>query len=376
MNTTANPIDNDPELKNPATGQGPEIATIDSQRNQAPSDAEETAQCPDCGSTTPWRMSSWCPDCGYYPAIDARVNGDNEVKEVVEEVVESNEPKPWPFLKKMNVGIFSIFAFTLFVRIFYHYADADRGLWTLIQSVSGLLVAGGAQALTAIYASKENQQYSLLSAVINPIDVWSPSFQKNVFQNRLCALIWGATATILAFAMIGGLTQDHFFKAFEQNKAQFNVLEEIVNATNGITGDEEVEEPNMVGALTDEESIDELNADNKNIINCAVYGYMTSGGETITRILLAAPQDDELKHVGILTAEQLGEDKTAALTNILLTLEMPSTDVETSFSATWVDPSFTISIQHDGFDAFGNLKNVRLPEEKEEETEGDTEEDS
>lgn len=363
MNTNTSPIDNTLDLENPTLEQKPDVATPVTLHDKASIDLE-LPQCSDCGSTTPWRMSSWCPDCGYYPAIDARVNGDNEAKEAVEEVeIESDEPRPWSFLKKMNVGIISIFAFTILVRTFYHYADADRGLWTLIQGLAGIVTACSAQALTAIYASKENQQFSLISAVINPIEVWGPSFQNNVFQNRLCALIWGVTTAVLAFAMIGGLTEDHFFKAFEQNTAQFNVLEEIVDTTNVTQNDEEGGEGQLVGAMPDEQS-EELDAGDENITNCAVYGYMTSGGESISRILLAANKDDEMVHVAILTAEQLGEDKTAALSNILLTLEVPETTVQTSFSATWVDPSFTISVQHDGLDAFGNLKNARLPEKK------------
>ena len=328
---------------------------------------DEAPQCPGCGSTTPWGMSSWCPECGYYPAISSQA-----VNEVQEEKVDDDETEPpqqWPFFKKLNVGIFAIFVFTMLVRQFYFYADADRGLWTLIQAVAGIVTAGTAQVITTIYASKENHSYSLSSAIINPFDVWGPSFENGVWQNRLCALIWGVTATVLAFAMIGGLTEGHFFKAFKRNKAEFNIVEEIVRATEtSEAGDEEDQDANP--GLEGLEELQE-EADKKEVLSCAIYGFMTSGGEDITRVLLAAEKEGVVQHVGILTAEQLGQEKTAALNNIFKTLEMPSTEVKTSFVAQWVEPSFTIAVEHDGFDAFGNLQNARLPEKKEDKEDSD-----
>ena len=333
----------------------------------ADSTDEDSPQCPDCGSTTPWGMSSWCPECGYYPAIADRAF--NEVEEVVEvDEDAAQQPKQWSFLQKLNVGIFTLCVFTMVIRTLYFYMDADRGLWTLIQSVAGISTAAIAQAMTAIYAAKDNDRYSLWSAIINPLDIWVSSVENNVYQNRLCAVIWGITAAVLAFALIGGLTEDHFFKAFERNKASFNVAEEIGKVTEAITGEENLDGDSTLGVATGDVAADELDpAEQQHILSCTIYGFMTSGGEKITRVLLAAERDGEMQHVGILSAKALGKKKTAALTNILKSLQMPSTEVKTSFVAKWVDPSFTIAVEHDGFDSFGSLINTRLPEEKEEE---------
>ncbi|MEO2019199.1 MAG: hypothetical protein ABGZ53_33100 [Fuerstiella sp.] len=60
--------------------------------NPETTEAEATATCIRCQTSEAWGESSWCPVCGYYPAVDGTdVDGKSwadDLPEVPEEEVE------------------------------------------------------------------------------------------------------------------------------------------------------------------------------------------------------------------------------------------------------------------------------------------------
>ena len=106
--------------------------------------------CPRCHTTSSWGENSWCPDCGYYPIVDAgAAKGESwsdrlpEVPKEAEDTRTALESIPMWFWG-MIAGIVGITLFSVAIRVCLPGEEGEsvRGTITLVWAVKNLVLHG------------------------------------------------------------------------------------------------------------------------------------------------------------------------------------------------------------------------------------------
>ena len=64
---------------------------LESQEVQTTTDSTAAETCPRCHTTQPWGQASWCPCCGYYPAVDGAAAGGASWADALPEAPQEQE---------------------------------------------------------------------------------------------------------------------------------------------------------------------------------------------------------------------------------------------------------------------------------------------
>ena len=129
--------------------------------------------CPKCHTTKPWKASSWCPDCGYYPGVsDALPESERAATELMNAPAEAatDQPLMAPWLVRAIAIPSMIIVGSMLVRVYFNYFGGERGLIALAMFVIGSLAVIIAHLKTSFAAFNDKADICLLYTSPSPRD--------------------------------------------------------------------------------------------------------------------------------------------------------------------------------------------------------------
>jgi hypothetical protein len=321
----------------------------------APQSQKSGQGCANCESTDDWGHSSWCPRCGWYPALNTCVEVDP-----VEDEVEQEQPLEWYEIIPLwgwgvGAGEVALIVLSIFARITTDTVSGERGHWALIQLFIGFCALMAGQAWAYMYAVMKSSDFGPADIFFQPLAIWGPSnriLPKSV--PRLAMALWGATAAFLAVAVIGGINYNAMFEdwGFEE-QAQANMVHEIVRQAREADGEESLEDAmnDFVGDEEKEEVI--VETENK---DCLIIGYIGESPEKFTGLALATLVKGKLQYVGTVFNGIPKEDR-AILADRMATLGRDRSFVKAKVAANWLQPKLMCRINCQGMTKRNKLKN-------------------
>lgn len=389
------------------------------------SEPSSSSGCPSCGSTEPWGFASWCPNCGYYPALKMTVGGGSGQAAPTGAAAsnEANEITDWRDLFPrwsliMGAGVVLIIVGSFIPRLAIDPESDGRFLWAMGQIGLGAALFFSAHLMSYLFAAAKTDSIGPFDAFLRPLAVWQPTFKllpQTATRVRLAA--WGLAAILAALTVVDGIPWASFFEGTAKKKP--NTMKKVVamarnGAKNG-NGSESLEESMKEFTGTAEEDkaksadgsddgegegnkkdekdkdadkgekskddkkkgeekkedekkgdqeakIDDEQAPKGESIECVIFGYMPDRSNGIGVLLLAAPVDGQLRFVCTITAESVPDQLRSELTAKLKKLPRDKPFVKTSLTAKWVQPVVICKIQHDGWTRDKKLKQAEFVE--------------
>lgn len=322
----------------------------------APQSPKTGQGCANCESTADWGQSSYCPRCGWYPALNTCVEVDP-----VDDDVEQEQPLEWYEVIPVwgwvvGSGEVALIVLSIFARITTDTVSGERGYWALTQLFVGVCSLMVGQAWAYMYAVMKSSDYGPADIFFQPLAIWGPS--NRILPKsapRLAMAVWGATAAFLAVAVIGGINYNAMFEdwGFEE-QAQPNMVHEIVRQAREGEGDESLEEAinDFVG---DEEDQEEVIVETENM-DCLIIGYIGDSPKEFTGLVLATLVKGKLKYVGTVFTGIPKEDR-EILADRMATLGRDRPFVKAKVAANWLQPTLMCRINCEGLTKRKKMKN-------------------
>ena len=316
----------------------------------------KTSPCPKCGSTEPWGFASWCPTCGYYPALGTIV--DEKAKPV------AHEPEPEvlsyrDLLQKVPrwvwgcaLGIVGILFANLALGLAFSEGTPVRQ-WCIVCELglagSFLFALHIAALLYAVPRSDKIGPFDLFS---KPFALWRTTFQDLPLTWRRVTLgAWASAAMTGTSILNGGVSYDWIWKSdwgFER-KAQANLVQAIVQqARQQKGGAESLEEAmnDFAGEEQDAEKESTATPEMTILTDCLVIGYTLTPEDTLGTLLLAAAPNGKLLFVGRVTADAIPQNVQSELMRRLRQIRQAQPFLKCNTSGQWVRPQVMCRITH------------------------------
>lgn len=373
--------------------------------------------CPRCHSLRPWGGASWCPDCGYYPAVDKNSGSSwaDDLPEAPQEVVADDrsalESIPgWFWL--MIAGVVAIGGFSIAIRLNYPEDDGPRGTIATAMLFIGFLVMAVAHTIAGVIAMKSDRRLNVYDILISWFAVWQPTIiQLPKRCERVLAMVWGTFAMIAAMTIIGGIDYGAPFRGHEgvdikpmnvvgtvaaaaasqaqqqgdpnaslgealgdlqQQVDQANggmipgggAPASMTDALNGI-GDVPGDLQNLEGSLANADGLlngglenlteEEAQTAQKRTLESYIYGVVTDRNSVPTSLLFAANTQGKDQHVAEIATKDLDRDIFRKIAMRLYKETQRTPEVESTRKAVWVKPVLTCRLTFFGFTESGEL---------------------
>ena len=324
--------------------------------------------CAICHSTKPWGESSWCPDCGFYPKLDAVVKSNPELQKTVEDKPEVETPTgpveeelATQWIVQLMLGIAIVIAITMAIRVLYHYIDGTRGIWTIGQVVAGFIGLCAAQIAAANHSMAKRANTSLMDAVNEPIEVWKSTFEElPQGKERLFLGAWSLTAIVSAILIIGGVNSQMIFGNTKVVKKKPDNVMAVANLSSGVSKNLQPDEEGLIESLQEEE-LEEPLPDAAKPLTCQIYGFMEDGDPSgVGRILLCSKIKGRLSHVATISVKRLPERVKNNLYNYLDGLRVDSSSIDTRYRGNWVNPIAAADIKFKEWSASDTMVKPKL----------------
>lgn len=314
--------------------------------------------CPNCGSREPWGAASWCPDCGYYPALGGRSLRS------AEEVGDGNSQAAWETLDDgpanlmeaipawawtAMAGSLLILLANVGARILLPLEPSHRTLLTLLEFSAGMIAAGLSHGSTYLFAACKTDKFGPFDYFMRPIEIWKPTFAKMPEgSRRVWGMAWGTTAVLAALLIMAGFSFESLFDdwGFEKREAPNIVHETVKNARKKGQSDEDLE-----GAMKKFAGEGELEDATELLeTQCVILGYTKSEKGELESVILGSAPQGRLAFVGLLSQTDIAEKHRAGLLKKLQVLdELDSCYVKRGVpldQAVWVAPKLLCRIEH------------------------------
>jgi hypothetical protein len=299
--------------------------------------------CPDCGSKTPWGGQTWCPDCGYYPRLNTRL-----APEVSSPPAENPQPAgllaatpQWAWA--LGGGVLAIAALSAVVGQSLPEEGSARMWWSLGQVAVCVIALGVAHGSAFVKALAFSTKFGPFDFLMKPIGIWQPALRELPEGAwRLWCGSWGLAGIASALVLVGGLRYSALFDdwGFKQraNKNLVHAVTEqarqkreggadsLQGALDEFTGKEDEEKKKQALAKL-------LAAD------CIVVGYAKAGQDDFAALVLATLVDGKLRCVARISARDIPQEARAEIGPRLAGLERKDPFVETTQTATWLEPT-------------------------------------
>lgn len=325
-------------------------------------ESKETSACPKCGSTEPWGLASWCPNCGYYPAL-----GICTVEKPVELDQQAEEAKPiWELVPAwawtLAAGIVAVVALSVAGRIVTPDKSWARTWWALAQCAAGLLVFSVGHGWAYYVAIMESDKFGVLDFLMKPLGLWRNSLRKlPEAAPRLWLASWGGMAAVCALAIVGGIRYSAIFEDWGvRGRAQHNLVHEITQRAREQEGDSRSLEEAVKDFAGEEEAAEAKAAEVVHeTIDCVVIGYTKKEGDTeFESLLLASLVKENLEYVGMVSLDIPAEVR-QELNRRLAKLQRNTPFVSCTQAGIWVKPVLACRVQYSGWSA-GRLNQPRF----------------
>jgi hypothetical protein len=343
-------------------------------------------------------MASWCPKCGYYPAVDNEdaVNDMSWQEHVVEESEEEVPENIWQSIPAwfwmMMVGVAGIIGFSLAIRMMMPGEDSPRGTIALAQLGIGFLSFAIAHGIAGRHAMKTDPRVNMTDVLLSWFNVWQTSISQLPHTcKRAWSIVWGLTMMLTAVTVIGGIDYSAPFRTDVTKKKTTFAQEAIKNvaAAAKAQGDDdatmeealqELDDPDAmvagaggaasadgVGQLagsTDEatqmalDKLDDMLGRNKEQkLICFVYGVVTDARRNPKSLLFAGNTSGANQHVAELMASDMPREAFIRIVQRLYKVVQPDPVIATDRSAVWVAPDVSCRLKHEGITEDGILIN-------------------
>lgn len=326
-------------------------------------------------------MASWCPECGYYPAVDAkradagswadnmeRIQPTAEVCDEEESLLKAIDPWVWAML----AGIVGIVVMSFMVKSMYHDAGARAGQWSWPQLLIGIGILIGAHGAAAIYAMKRDRRLNGSDVIIAWIAIWQPTISiLPDGHKRVWSLVWGATLAISSVAIIG----DHKFSQLFADAEPVEEKEKTGNAFGKVVGKvADVAKKNGKKAASLEEALknladgSELQATIEELEDLTgekeafgeIFGYLPGEDGLPSRVLICSLTPSGLQYVGRVSAVDITPEALQ-----LIAMKVTGEECEQPFcpceeDAIWVNPLTRCRLRYSSVAADGMFKDLQL----------------
>ncbi|WP_299459425.1 hypothetical protein [uncultured Gimesia sp.] len=343
----------------------PDINHRNDQLLQELNKSQAKPTCSECGTYEPWGLSSWCPQCGYYPKL-GRCVGQSETQQQGQA-----KPQPqtvWELIPQWGwiLAIGSLAAIGLSVGgRFYCASPGELCLWTLTQATVGLILFMIGHVVVYLNAVSKSFEFGMMSIFLTPLKIWRPTIRRfPVGAWKLDLAIWGLTLMVGAFAIVGGFEFNSLFQDWGVRKsANVNLLASVVDQAKEAEGGAE----NLEDALNDfaggtdkaaevalplpapEEAAPKLTE-----YDCLLVGYTTLPSGKIESVLLAASHNKQLVYAGSIDVNEIPEEVLEEWKNRLPSLKQSTPFVKVRKSATWIKPKITLKVASEGWSETSN----------------------
>ncbi|HCO26387.1 MAG: hypothetical protein CME31_13575 [Gimesia sp.] len=343
--------------------------------------------CSECGTYEPWGLSSWCPQCGFYPKLGKCVGQTDMQGQSLEQ-----QPQPqniWELIPAWGwvLGVGTVAAIGLSVGGRFYCEDPGQlCLWTITQATIGLMMFLVGHFIAYLNAVSRSADFSILSIIVTPFKIWRPAIRR--FPQgawKLDLAVWGLTLVVGAFAIVGGFEFNSLFKDWGVKKtANVNLLASVVDqakSADGEGGADNIEDAlnDFAGGTEEEDSaasaakakaaaaaqaampapeeepkpepepVAEPETAPRLESDCLLVGYSALPNGTIDAVLLASSYNKQLVYAGYIRGSELPEDIRLEWQKRLPQLEQKQPFVKTSQVATWIKPRITLKVSSEGW---------------------------
>lgn len=316
--------------------------------------ATETG-CKQCGSTEPWGRSSWCPRCGYYPAIGACV--DAVAAETAKSAEAPDTRATWQRIPRwayvLAGGVIAVWVISMVGRFVTTDGGPWRCVWAIAEIVIGLTLFTVGHTAAYLYAAIKSEKLGPMAVVFNPIELWEWTFRilpKSVWRLWLAA--WGATGVVCGLTIVGGISysalfeKDWGFKQPAKKSVVAAIVEQARNAKGGEKKSMEEAMDDFVGKAGAQITPPPKKAEKLESAECLIVGYTKLRTGELDLLLIASVVDDKLQFVGTMKTENIPAETRQELLTRFKGLERERPFVKNPLIATWVEPKLMCAVEY------------------------------
>ena len=391
---------------------------------QGASSAGTAETCPRCHTDQSWGEASWCPACGYYPAIDSRsADGASWADALPETPVEEEDHRtalesiPGWFWG-MIAGVVGITCCSIAVRFNFPDEDSPRGTIALVQLVTGLLSMLVAHLIAGKVAMSSDRRVNVNDILLSWFNVWQPTITDlpRTFK-RVWAMVWGMVSVLTAMTIIGGIDYGAPFRGHDAPEIKpMNVIGTVAGAAAAQAKAQGKKDASLGEALGDLQSqvseaqagggmlaggsgqnmsmqdalnelgdvegqldgmSDALNGAANLAMNggltreqlenglvsdmeCFIYGVVVNEKNIPTGFLFAANTRGQDQHVAEIDAKDLPKDAFRKIAVRLFKETQKESEIQTTRQAIWVKPVVTCRLKFKGFSENGELLDAKF----------------
>lgn len=358
----------------------PAVKSIDSPATS--SGGTKNTACPRCHSSKPWGMASWCPECGYYPAIDGKradAGSWADNMETIQPAVECGEEEesllkavdPWVWA--MMAGIVGIVIMSFCVKTMYHDAGVRPGQWSWGQLLLGIGLILGGHAAAAVYAMKRDRRLNFSDVIIGWVAIWQPTI--STLPNghkRIWGVVWGATLAIASVSIIGDHNFSQLFADAEpvekKEDKTGNAFGKIVGKAAAVAKKNGKKAASLEEALKNLADGSELQATIKELEELTgeneafgeIFGYLPSADGLPSRVLLCSLTPSGVQYVGRVSAVDITPEALQLIAIKVAGEECEQPLCPCDEDAIWVNPLARCRIRYTSVAGDGTYNELQL----------------
>ena len=323
-------------------------------------EAQATPTCKRCGTTESWGAASWCPVCGYYPQFDEEPEEiDHSLQGNVNCEEEATVENWWELVPQWGWiligGVFLIIGISIAARLNYHFYGGRRGRWGAKQLLLGGLTTMIAHVWAGIITMKKDTTFAPADMIMRPITNWDRTVQ-GLPDTKIRAWMgaWGLTTFICAIVVVGGIRYSVIWEDWGFGESKTPDLMPVIapGQKPGATKksmDEVVNEMALINELPPPPEMP--------FVECVVFGYFQDpdGRNGFDQLLFAASMEGAPRHVASIDFKDVPEKDRRAMAVMLSERHIEYPYVDTTYAATWVEPSIVCKMRYAAILSNGRL---------------------
>lgn len=193
--------------------------------------ANNTPACPQCGSEESWDGLSWCPSCGYYPAVNRQIDAGPAIAE--EEIYEHWWQVVPIWLWTLLTGVAALFILSVAVRLMFAESPI-RTVWTFAQVLIGIVGLGTVHMMAYFYSASRSDRLGPLDMVLQPLKTWRSVLEDLPGpSNLVCSLGYSIAAIVFGFFIIDGIDVVGIMQADATARQRARAEQEAKDAAEG-----------------------------------------------------------------------------------------------------------------------------------------------
>ncbi|MFO1095428.1 MAG: hypothetical protein U0992_19290 [Planctomycetaceae bacterium] len=319
-----------------------------------------TGPCPKCESPDPWGNSAWCLQCGFYPklGICIPVEAIKSAHEEEQQLVGSEIP---PWVKRLGIGCAVILLIDVVARLQLP-ADGPRTILTIVQASVGLFLLIASHVQAYVFSGSGDDKLGFFDLLSGPQKVWRAPLEALPKTSWLVTRgVWGLTALVFAFLVVGGIGWQEINDAIAARVGQqkkfkpLAAIASLANAKGGKgqgDGTENVED--AMNKFVDELGVNNLQtgggapvaeADPGLRKQCAIVGFTKNVDGELKSVLLATVSGGQpQEYVAKVPVNKLPDTVVSKLANVLPDMRTSRPAVDCPIKAYWVKPELTCTM--------------------------------